>query len=440
MSELLISKERAKPAAEKNNTTHWFHNKWSTLGIFTALSMACSIDRFVLGALLTPIKTSLLLTDEQLGRLNVAFTLSTILVYPIFGYLGDHFRRKWLILFGLVLWSFATVGSGLATGLTVLLVWRFLVGLGEGAFYSLAPSWVTDTFERKIRSAAYAVFHSPGQIGAMIALVVGAAIAAKYGWQSAFFVAGIPGFFLAIILIFVKEPTPGASDGHRVAPPKVSLRDSGALFKNTDYQIFLAAYSFHMFSLAGLFFWGPVYLHRQFDVTNVVASSAFGSGFLYAGAPGVYIGGILAGWLFRKTYAGYSLWLLFGEALAGVMLVIALGAGSFDVARNAIWLEMFFAASCTTIAIPLLFETVPVNLRNTALAGASVVSQGITSIFASQGIGWLSDHHGLHQALYLLPAGYFASSALWIVLAYRQWRHKAPHFSVHGAEALAVAE
>ena len=402
--------------------------------------MACSIDRFVLGALLTPIKVSLSLTDEQLGRLNVAFTLSTILVYPIFGYLGDHFRRKWLILFGLVLWSLATVGSGLAAGLTVLLVWRFLVGLGEGAFYSLAPSWVTDTFERKIRSTAYAIFHSPGQIGAMIALVVGAAIAAKYGWQSAFFVAGIPGFFLAIILLFVKEPTPGESDGHRVAPPKVSLRESAALFKLSSYQIFLAAYSFHMFSLAGLFFWGPVYLHRQFQVSNVVASSAFGSGFLYAGAPGVYIGGILAGWLFRKTFAGYSLWLLAGEALAGIMLVIALGAGSFTVARNAIWLEMFFAASCTTIAIPLLFETVPVNLRNTALAGASVVAQGISSIFASQGIGWLSDHYGLRHALYLLPAGYFVSSVIWIALAYRQWRDKAPDFFITDVEDAAAAE
>jgi MFS family permease len=98
----------SRPPARRS----WFHNRWTTLTLFALLSLVCYVDRFILGALLTPLKTDLHLTDEQLGRLNVVFTAAYILIVPVAGYLGDRYRRKWYIFVSLVLWSFATVGSG----------------------------------------------------------------------------------------------------------------------------------------------------------------------------------------------------------------------------------------------------------------------------------------------------------------------------------------
>src|SRR5882757_6546729 len=89
----------------------------STLALFTALSLFCWIDRFIMSALLTPIKTELRLTDEQMGRIELVFTLAYIVSAPVFGYLGDRYKRKWLILLALLIWSVASMGSGLAFAL-----------------------------------------------------------------------------------------------------------------------------------------------------------------------------------------------------------------------------------------------------------------------------------------------------------------------------------
>ncbi len=107
------------------------------MGLFALLSLVCYIDRFILGALLTPLKSALSLTDEQLGRLNVVFVFAYVGIVPVAGYLGDRYRRKWYVFGALVLWSLATIGSGTAKTYAALLVWRALVGFGEGS----SPVW-----------------------------------------------------------------------------------------------------------------------------------------------------------------------------------------------------------------------------------------------------------------------------------------------------------
>ena len=62
----------------------------------------------------------------------------------IFGYLGNRLGRKGPILWGLLLWSIATIGSGFANALVPFLFWRALVGFGEGGFHALSPSWLAD--------------------------------------------------------------------------------------------------------------------------------------------------------------------------------------------------------------------------------------------------------------------------------------------------------
>jgi MFS family permease len=173
--------------------THWFHHRWTTLGLFTLISLVCYVDRFVLGALITPIKTELHLTDEQLGRLNLIFIFAYIIIIPLAGYLGDRLPRKWFIFGSLILWSAASIGSGLATAFGGLLFWRALVGVGEGIFASLSPSWIADLFGPKLRSFAFAMIQSTGQVAAWVAYALGGTIAAIWNWHDAFFVAGIPG-------------------------------------------------------------------------------------------------------------------------------------------------------------------------------------------------------------------------------------------------------
>jgi predicted MFS family arabinose efflux permease len=407
----------------------WIHNRWATLCLFALLSLVCYIDRFILGALLTPLKADLKLSDEQLGRLNVVFTFAYILIVPVAGYLGDRYRRKWYIFVSLVLWSLATVGSGWAKTFGELLAWRALVGFGEGVFSSLALSWLADTFAPARRAVAFAVMMSTSQIAAWAAYHYGGQIAAESGWRHAFLLAGMPGLLLALAVPFLHEPAPGASEPEptvsrsNVSRSNPTWSELRRFLLDTRYLLYVAGYTVRMLAVSGLFFWGAVYLHRNYGLSNQNATSFIGAAYLLAGVPGIFLGGYLAGRLARKLTGAYSLWMGAGEALSGslVLLVLTLQP-SLGATKALILAQMFFAGSSWGVINPLLFEFAPVRLRSVAVSLALAVSSVGSAFLSSQLIGLVSDHVGIRRALLLVPAGYFVAAGIWLTLATQQRR------------------
>jgi predicted MFS family arabinose efflux permease len=409
-------------ALSPSSAAGWFHHRFTTLGLFALLSLVCYIDRFITGALLTPLKADLALTDEQLGRLNVVFTFAYILIVPVAGYLGDRHRRKGYVFLALVLWSLATIGSGSAKTYGSLLLWRALVGFGEGVFSSLALSWIADTFAPAGRALAFAVMSSMSQVAAWAAYHYGGQIAAESGWNHAFYLAGVPGLLLALAVPFLREPRPGASEpeGH-AARAKPGWDEIVTFVREPRYLLYLAGYTIRMLAVSGLFFWGAVYLHREYGLANKEATSFIGTAYFLTGVPGIFIGGTLAGRLARRLTGAYAGWLGTGEALSGmaVLLVLVLQP-SLAVAKALIWAQMFFAGSSWGVINPLLFELAPVRLRSVAASLALAVSSAGSAFLSSQLIGFVSDHVGIRKALYLVPFGYFVAAALWALLAARQ--------------------
>ncbi len=395
------------------------HQRWFTLGLFALISLVCYIDRFVLGALLTPLKEDLRLTDEQLGRLNFVFVVAYILIVPVAGYWGDRFRRKGLVFVSLVLWSAATIGSGTAKTYDTLLVWRALVGFGKGVFSSLALSWIADTFVPLRRPLAFAVLASTSQVAAWAAYHFGGKIAAESSWNHAFFMAGLPGLILALAVPFLREPRPGASEPEPEAPrEKPGREDIVRLLKEPRYALYLVGYTIRMLAVGGLFFWGAVYLHREYGVPNQDATSFIGSSYLWTGVPGIFLGSALAGRLARTIPGAYARWLGMSEVLAGIAVLLVL---SFHppliVAQALILSQMFFAGSSWGVINPLLFEIAPVRLRSVAASVALAVSSAGSTFLASQIVGLISDHVGIRNALFLVPGGYFVAAVIWFGLA-----------------------
>jgi MFS family permease len=375
-----------------------------------------------MSALLTPIKTELLLTDEQVGRIELVFVLAYIVSAPIFGYLGDRYKRKWLILLALLIWSVASLGSGLAFALLPLLFWRSLVGAGEGAYQSIAPSWIADVFGPSIRNIAFSVFNSISKVGATIGVAVGGAIAASYSWHLAFIVAGAPGLLLAFAVLLAKEPRRGAADGMVAAISRPTITQSLGLLARGDYQIYLLGYTAYYIALSTLFYWGPAYMHRTFHLPNAVAAGYFGLGYTLMGLPGVFIGGYLGHLLQRRNRGGYAASLSLAMLLVTPVLVEVLLSTNLAWFRAGVFAEIFFFGLCSATVTTLVLETVPLALRSSAVAGGMVISSGLGGIFASEVVGILSDHFGLQRALFLAPTATIVGFAAWGWLALRQAR------------------
>src|SRR5207302_1414035 len=138
-------------------------------------------------------KSTLALTDTQAGLLMTSFLIVYMLASPVFGELGDRKNRARVLTVGVVIWSLATLGGHWATSFLGLFLLRACVGVGEAAYGTIAPTWITDAFNPEKRNRAFAIFYCAIPVGAALGYAVGGFMDVNYGWRSAFLAAGIPG-------------------------------------------------------------------------------------------------------------------------------------------------------------------------------------------------------------------------------------------------------
>jgi len=144
------------------------------LAILTLINLFNYLDRYGLagvGESLT--RSPLHITDTQFGVLASGFIAVYMLSAPAFGTLGDTRSRTRLIALGVFLWSFSTALGGLAWGFVSLLVARALVGVGEAAYGTIAPSLLADYYPRSHRGRVFAVFYAAIPIGSALGYIVG---------------------------------------------------------------------------------------------------------------------------------------------------------------------------------------------------------------------------------------------------------------------------
>jgi len=231
------------------------------LFILTGLNLLNYLDRSVLNAVRTPLATELKIDYGDSGRTVTAFMLGYFVTSPFFGYLGDRFSRKWLIAFGIFVWSLGTVLTGYASGFAVLLGYRALVGLGEASYATISPSLISDAFGALKRNNALTIFYVAIPVGSALGYLVGGEVSAHWCWRHAFIWAGIPGLLLALVLLPFEEPRRGQSElgqGEKVTKP--TFRDFLKLFVNKDYQLIVWGYVAYTFAIGAFAFWGPTFL------------------------------------------------------------------------------------------------------------------------------------------------------------------------------------
>ena len=331
----------------------------------------------------------------------------------------------------------ASIGSGLAGSFAALMIWRVIVGVGDGAFVTLSQTWIADIFGPKHRAFAFAVIQSTGQIGALVAYGLGGAVAAHSSWHEAFIFGAIPALLLGLAVGRLSEPGRTAEDGSAVAGiPKPTAGEIATLLKMRNYQLYLAAYVFRLVAIGGWFFWSAVLLQRRYGISNQEAVTFIGSTYVFTGAPGIFLSGLVAGHLAPRVKGAFTYWLVAGDLLAGTTIsVILLGKFDLPVTEALLLVQTFFAGFTWGVVTTLLFEIVPARVRNTAVSLA-MVAQNLGSAFLSSVlIGAASDRFGIGQALLIIPAGYFVAACFAAALLVRQARFRAPSELAAGVAA-----
>ncbi len=230
-----------------------------TLAILFGINLLNFYDRQIFGALAEPIRKEWTLTDSQIGWLATAFTLLYALVGVPFGRLSDRWKRPQLLSLGVAVWSLLTAASGIAWSYGSLFVTRLGVGVGEATCAPASNSLIGDLYPASRRARALALFMLGLPLGGFLGSFVSGHLAARFGWRMAFYIACLPGLFLAVLArrIFdaprgAAESSPRASRPHQGSPYWSVLKIptirwiilTGALFNFIMYaiQTFLPAY------------------------------------------------------------------------------------------------------------------------------------------------------------------------------------------------------
>ena len=215
---------------------------WLVLFVLTLVYVLNFVDRQIPSILAERIKGDLGSSDAQMGFLyGTAFAV----FYAVFGIplgrLADAWVRTRLIALGLAVWSLMTAVSGLAGSFTALALARVGVGVGEASASPAAYPLLADWFPEKRRATVLAIYQSGIHIGSGIGLGIGGLIVNRWdaawaaesapfglrGWQVAFFVVGLPGLLLALVVGALREPVRGQSDGIVTAPEPHPFRAFG---------------------------------------------------------------------------------------------------------------------------------------------------------------------------------------------------------------------
>jgi MFS family permease len=398
------NRSQSPPSLIQNPHEHTVGGPYAyyVLGVLFVVYIFNFIDRQILAILLQPIKDDLKISDTALGFLTgFAFALFyTVAGLPL-ARIADRWVRRSLIAISLATWSVMTAASGLARGFTDLAFARIGVGIGEAGATPPAHSLIADYFPPEKRATAFAVYASGIYVGVGLGFWIGGWINDAYGWRMAFFVVGLPGILMALIVRFtVREPPRGLSDHAAGKTQEYTIREVWRFFSTLPAarNVSLAG-GFHAFVGYGLGAWLPAFFIRVHSMTP----GSLGRWLSWITALGGIIGAFAGGWIAdrwvrgnprARPYVG-----LIGVLLSIPPLFFTLLLADTEIA---LWALLPYNIATTlwlgpTIAV--IQDLVPPSMRATASAVFLFVVTIIGLGAGPQVIGILNDLIGTPDAI-----------------------------------------
>ncbi len=295
--------------------------RYYVLAVLTVVYVFNFVDRQLLVILQEPIKAELNLSDTQLGLLTgFAFALFYVICGIPIARWADKGNRRSIIAISLTIWSVMTAMCGLAANYAHLLLARIGVGVGEAGGSPPAHSMISDIFKPKNRALALSVYSIGIYIGILIGFAAGGFLADAFSWRLAFFVVGIPGVALALLLLLtVREPIRGWSEGDKAAAePAPPIGDvAHLLWTRVSFRHIALAASLQAFIIYGIGNWLPSYFLRTYELElgTIGAWMALTTGI------GGGLGSFCGGWLADKFGAKDVRWYLWIPAILTSLLV-----------------------------------------------------------------------------------------------------------------------
>ena len=390
------------------------------LQILTALALTNLVSyaaRNALSVVFPDLHVRFGINDVQFGLLQTVFMLPHAAATLLFGWAGDRYDRRRVIVVGVVLASLAGAAGALGHSYWELAASRACVGLGTAAVVPVANSILGEIFEGPLKASRLSIFN----LGLFLGGVIGFATGIALGFPAVVVTLAAPGIALAVWIAVLPVPA------HAAPRPAVAwwrylaqfttrfFRDARELLGIRTLRRVMVSTTMMAFAAGGSVAWLKEFLTRDKHMTDRGAGILFGLG-LVGGVGGVLIGGRVADRLRRRRVNG-RLWTI----ALGMTLTIPCASLAIEVPDGA---ALYAAVVATLFFISWYHAPIAATVDDLAPSGHSVAAQGLV-IFtmhmfgtapASWVMGEVSELSDVHVAMWV-PTVALVVAALAMVAA-----------------------
>jgi sugar phosphate permease len=299
-------------------------------------SIITYLDRTSISITGNKITSELGLSITQFGWVLAAFSFA----YGIFeiptGILGDKLGPKKILTRIVIWWSLFTILTGFSYTFTVLLIVRFLFGVGEAGAYPNATVVISKWFPKGERGRAQSFIWIASRIGGALAPFLSVYIMNTFGWRWVFYIFGTLGIIWVIFWNYWFKDEPREMKG--IKSKEIDLIESKRevktlghgllsiknILKNKNVWFLMGMYHCLLYGAYFYLSWMPKYLkngrHVGDDDIAFMASLPF-----ILGTIGCFIGGFSSDFLSKKyglKWGRRSVG-MFGLIMAGICMITA---------------------------------------------------------------------------------------------------------------------
>jgi sugar phosphate permease len=391
--------------------------RWELVILLSIAFFFNQADRQIFNIVLPSVRDDLGLTDADMGLIASIFILFYAFMVPVGGVLGDRIKKKYVIIISLLLWSAATLTTGLSFTLVQLIILRSIATGGGEAFYAPSANALICEYHQSTRATALSIHQAASYFGVIASGYLTGYIADQFGWRVAFYIFGGFGIILAAILYFRIKDSHHLLNPVVATEPKIAVKELLKVFFRKPTAILLTmAFAGMIFVNVSFLTWMPTYLHEKYNFS--LARAGFDSTFYHfvAAFIGVFIGARITDRLAQRVIRIRGLVemisLLLGAPFIFIMgksdstLVVYFALTMFGLCRG-IYDSNIFAA---------LYDVIEIPYRATA-TGIMLMFAFIVGSASPYILGSLKPVYGLSNGLAFLSVVYvFASFCILIAL------------------------
>ncbi|MGG1943330.1 MFS transporter [Trinickia sp. NRRL B-1857] len=273
------------------------NSRWTALAVIFFSFVQFTLNWFDVVPTFSGVATEMHLTPAQIGMIVGLFIAGYGVAHIPGGMIAEAFGLRFAMLLGIAIETGGAVVSAQAGGYEVLLVGRFLCGIGGSIYLGSAIGLTAAWFRNNELATANGLITGVAfTVGAVLGLHGWSPLVADYGWRTALSLGAAFGVATFIVLLFL-FPEPPPAEREQIGAHHLNLASLKRTFGNRNLWMlgitFSGGYGSYFTAAQLLPAFAAEHLQLTPDIAATIAALLLVSGM---------VGGILGGWLADKVF------------------------------------------------------------------------------------------------------------------------------------------